>query len=95
MQVRPTPVAFADVELRALEGVLKSLALATLFAGGSVFSSDLLEVVTDHAGEGGIAVDGDFAKLFDELLVERESDIHAPIIRENLKLCKRILLKIR
>src|SRR5260370_3353025 len=88
MQVRPGPGGLADVELVTLEGALESFALTAFFAGCGVFSGDFFEVIADHAGESGIAIDGDFAEFFDEFLVEREGDIHGPIIRETLKSCK-------
>src|SRR5580704_6643471 len=95
MQIRPGPAALADVELQALEGAFESLALTPLFTGGGVISGDFFEVIADHASQCGITIDGDFAEFFDEFLVEREGDVHAPIIRETLISCKWISLRIR
>jgi len=73
--------------------VLESFALTLPLARGGILCRELLKVIADYASKRGVAVHGDFTEFLDEILVERESDIHRPIIRETLKSCKCISLK--
>src|SRR5207302_7546954 len=85
------PGFFPQAKLELAEAALESLAFAALAAGSGVLRSQLFEMGSDEAGESGVLLHGDLTHVLHQLFVKGKRNIHVPIIRETLKLCKYIL----
>jgi hypothetical protein len=88
MEVFAIPSALANIEAELIEAALQGFAFATPAAGGRILAGKLGQIVADQAGEGGVMVDCNLADAFDKFLVQGQSDVHKPIIRDSLILCK-------
>src|SRR5262249_32320028 len=88
IQVGPFPGSLADPEPELLKAALQGLAFPPLPPSCSLVSRKLLQILANHASQGRIPLDSDLPHLLDEIVVDRESDIHIPIIRETHNSCK-------
>jgi hypothetical protein len=74
--------------LETVESLLQEFLISALSPRARVLLRQLFQMAAHQASECCIPFDRDFANLFDQLLVERKGDVHAPIIRETLNPCK-------
>jgi len=56
-----------------------------------MLTGEFFQMGAHKSGQSRIPLDRQFADLFDQLVIERERDIHEPIIRETLITCKRMM----
>ena len=88
MQVRPFPGPLTDTELELRKAAFKRLAFSAFPARRRVFRGDILEEIPDQTRHRRVSFDRYFTDLFDELIIERERDVHVHIISETLISCK-------
>src|SRR5689334_7307793 len=84
MQVLSFPCPLANVEPEPLEASLQCLALPASPAGCGVLGRKFFQVLANQARQGGIPLDRNLPHLLDEFIVQRECQVHIPIIRETL-----------
>ncbi|MFL6437506.1 MAG: hypothetical protein ACJ71Q_08005 [Terriglobales bacterium] len=83
MEVCSPPGSLSYFKLELLEAAFQSFPLSPLARATCVFRSDLLEILSDHAGERSIPLYSDFPQLFDESSIEAEGYIHIAHIKGN------------
>jgi hypothetical protein len=84
MKILPLPATPAHRKLKLVKAPLQRGSLAVQTPGCGVFRDELANVVTDQRRKSGIAFYRNSAGRADEIIIERESYIHVPIIRETL-----------
>ena len=87
MEVRSFPGSLAHPELEALETALQSLAFPPPPAGCGLLGGEFFQIFANHARQGRILLDGYFSHRLNEFIVEGESYVHVPIIRETRNPC--------
>src|SRR5690242_4777351 len=95
MKVCPRPGPLAKLQSNLPEGALERFALTPLSAGCRVFGGNVFQIRANHPRESRVTLDGDFPDFFNQFVLERQCDVHKPIIREPLKLCKSAILASR
>src|SRR5579859_1808438 len=88
MEVCPRPGPLANLQSNLLKRALECLALTPFSAGRSLFSRNLFQIGANHPRESRVTLDGDLPDFLNQLVLKRQCDVHKPIIRESLKLCK-------
>jgi hypothetical protein len=91
MQVFSFPGALSYVELKLLEALSKRLYFSPLAPGFRVLGGQILQVGAHQSSQRSIALNRNLSDFLDEIVIERKSDVHGPIIRETLNMGNMIL----
>jgi hypothetical protein len=83
MKVRSRPGPLSDFKLETLEAAIQQFAFPAFAAGNGILGGQRFQISPDQTRQSRIPVNGDLSDLLNEPVVEREGDIHAPIIRES------------
>src|SRR6266481_780139 len=87
MEISALPALLSDSILELFEGALQSFPFSTRSACCRLLSGDFVQILTNEAGQGRVAVHGDLPDPSHQVFWQRKRDIHAPILRETLIPC--------
>src|SRR5882757_2252655 len=87
MEISALPALLSDSILELLEGALQGFPFSTRSACCCLLSGDFVQILTNEAGQGRVAVHGDLPDPSHQVFWQRKRDIHAPILRETLIPC--------
>ena len=82
MEIGTSPSWLANVDLYGLEAALQGRALAALAPGRGFLGRSFHQILAHHAGERGVPFGRDLADFLHQIVLQRERDVHIPIIRE-------------
>src|SRR6266849_4721483 len=87
MEIFALPGLLSDTILELFEATLQGFPFSTPSACCALLPGDFVQVFTNKAGQGRVAVHGDFPDPSHQVFWQRKRDIHVPILRETLIPC--------
>jgi hypothetical protein len=87
MEIFALPGLLPDSILELFEAPLQGFLFSTPSACGPLLPGEFVQVFTNEAGQGRVAVHGDLPDPSHQVFWQRKRDIHAPILRETLITC--------
>jgi len=76
LEVLALPGSFSHADLQLRKAAFEGFELAALAAGFGVVGGEILELGTNEARQGGVALEGNFADFFDESVILGQGDVH-------------------
>jgi hypothetical protein len=87
MEIFAPPGLLSYSILELFEAALQGFPFSTRSACCRLLPSDFVQIFTDEAGQGRVAVHGDLPDPSHQVFWQRKRDIHVPILRETLIPC--------
>src|SRR6267143_6118467 len=87
MEIFALPALLSDSILELFEGALQGFPFSTRSACCRLLPGDFVQILTNEAGQGRVAVHGDLPDPSHQVFRQRKRDIHVPILRETLIPC--------
>jgi len=94
MEIFALPALFSDSILELFEAALQGFPFSTRSACCRLLPGDFVQILTNEAGQGRVAVHGDLPDPSHQVFWQRKRDIHAPILRETLIPCNSLVAPV-
>jgi len=82
MKISARPGSLSHIELELLKCAIQCFAFPPLASGSRIFGGQLLQIRSHQPCQSSLPLNGNFANLFNEIIIKREGDVHTPIIRK-------------
>jgi hypothetical protein len=87
MEIFALPALLSDSILELFEAALQGFSFSTRSACCRLVPGDFVQILTNEAGQGRVAVHRDLPDPSHQVFWQRKRDIHVPILRETLIPC--------